>query len=731
MTATAGIVYTDEPLVAGVTLVKAVHLTEVRTAVSTARATAGLAEVAFADPMPNGVVVKATHIIQLRNALDEARAQLGLVAISYTDPGLASGMTVRGVHIQQLRDGARLGPNGCSAITAINPSRTTFTVDTPLTATFTQSGAVNGAVFSLASGVLPAGVTLSPSGTLSGTPAEIGSFPITVRVRDGNGCTATGPSYAMQIVEAPAILSFTHTWPTVPSGPVTLTATFSGGTGVITNGQNADIAAASGTTYEVTPDGNTVYTLTVTNAAGDHVSTTLSYVVPAFLRINELTATVNGNCDLIELRVISGGSMGGIKLHERTGSVNGGELNLTFPTFQVQTNDIVVVHMNSTSATCNPNGATQETDSPAEQPRLMFSGNFDTAYDFYSPDTGLADTDNVFTVRNPGSVIMDALLVSDDPNGTSTSTASESAADEVIAADQWSPAGVTYRDNVFRMHAVDDLDATGTSPGTNSIQRVDNTDDDDKTDWTSGAGSPSSWGANNAGQSQIVTPTLTINNVAVAEGNSGTRAATFTVALSAASVHTVSVNFSTAGGTATAGQDFVSDAGTLVFPPGSTTQLVTVLVNGDTSIEPDESFVVTLSGATNATIGDADGVGSILNDDAEALPAISIDDGGRFNELDPPSNQRRSIVVRLSFASASEVKVNYASTNGTAVAGSDFIAISGTLTFPPGQLTGTITLNIIADSLFEADEQMFIDLSSPVNATIAVSRSVLTILNDD
>ena len=119
-------------------------------------------------------------------------------------------------------------------------------------------------------------------------------------------------------------------------------------------------------------------------------------------------------------------------------------------------------------------------------------------------------------------------------------------------------------------------------------------------------------------------PSLTINNVSVTEGNSGTRTATLTVTLTPASTQTVTVSYATADGTATAGSDYVAKSGTLTFAAGATTQPIVVTVNGDTTFEPNETFFINLSGATNATIGDAQGVGTIVNDDAAPAPTVSV-----------------------------------------------------------------------------------------------------------
>src|SRR5262249_38487383 len=117
-------------------------------------------------------------------------------------------------------------------------------------------------------------------------------------------------------------------------------------------------------------------------------------------------------------------------------------------------------------------------------------------------------------------------------------------------------------------------------------------------------------------------PTLSINDVTVVEGNSGTRSATFNVTLSAASILPVTVQYATANGTATAGSDYQARSGTLSIPTGKTTGTIAVPVTGDRLPEPDETFFVNLSGASNATIADGQAVGTIVDDE----PRISIGD---------------------------------------------------------------------------------------------------------
>jgi hypothetical protein len=119
-------------------------------------------------------------------------------------------------------------------------------------------------------------------------------------------------------------------------------------------------------------------------------------------------------------------------------------------------------------------------------------------------------------------------------------------------------------------------------------------------------------------------PTLAVQDVRGPEGNAGTSPFTFNVTLSAPSAKTITVDATTAPGTATAPADYTHATTELTFNPGETSKTFTVLVNGDLAAEADEQFVVNLSGATNASIADGQATGTILNDDAPVgLPTVS------------------------------------------------------------------------------------------------------------
>ncbi len=111
-------------------------------------------------------------------------------------------------------------------------------------------------------------------------------------------------------------------------------------------------------------------------------------------------------------------------------------------------------------------------------------------------------------------------------------------------------------------------------------------------------------------------PHMTINDVTVAEGDSGTTTAQFTVSLGYASSSTITVNYATANSSATAGSDYTGTSGTLTLPAGSTGSTVNVLVSGDNIDENNETFHVNLTGASYANITDSQGAGTITDDDS-------------------------------------------------------------------------------------------------------------------
>ncbi|MDF0553527.1 DUF4347 domain-containing protein [Kamptonema sp. UHCC 0994] len=228
------------------------------------------------------------------------------------------------------------------------------------------------------------------------------------------------------------------------------------------------------------------------------------------------------------------------------------------------------------------------------------------------------------------------------------------------------------------------------------------------------------------------TPSISINDVVVTEGNSGTVNAAFTATLSAASNLPVTVNYATSDGTAsTADSDYTAATGSVTFAAGETTKTINVAVNGDTKFEADETFNVNLSTPTNATISKAIGLGTITNDDTlSTQPSISIND---LTVTEGNSGTTNAVfTVSLNNASSQAVSVNYATSDGTATIGdSDYTAATGSVTFAAGETTKTITIAVNGDAKFEADETFNVNLSTPTNATIAKATGIGAIANDD
>ncbi len=222
-------------------------------------------------------------------------------------------------------------------------------------------------------------------------------------------------------------------------------------------------------------------------------------------------------------------------------------------------------------------------------------------------------------------------------------------------------------------------------------------------------------------------PALTISDAQVTEGDVGTKQMLFTVSLSRAATSAVSVTYATQNGTAAAGSDFVANTGTLSFAAGEVSKTIAVTINGDTAVEADESFNLLLSGVTGATIADGTGVGTIRNDDVP--PSLTITDA-QVTEGDGGTKQL-VFTVALSRAATSAVSVGYATQNGTAVAGSDYLGATGTLSFAAGEVSKTIAITINGDTAVEADESFNLLLSGATGVTIADGTGLGTILNDD
>jgi len=220
--------------------------------------------------------------------------------------------------------------------------------------------------------------------------------------------------------------------------------------------------------------------------------------------------------------------------------------------------------------------------------------------------------------------------------------------------------------------------------------------------------------------------TISIDDIVVVEGDSGTVDAIFTVTLSPATPFDVSVQFSSANGTATS-SDFGAVMGTVNFAPMDTSETITVQINGDTLDEDDETFSITLSNATFASIADGQGTATITDNDAS--PTITINDVSATEGNIGQS--AATFTVTLSAVSGRSVTLDYAATAATATAGSDFSLTNGTVTFTPGDTSETVAVLVSGDVIDELDQTFNVSLSNPTNASIVDNLGVGTISDDD
>ncbi|MFM6072941.1 MAG: beta strand repeat-containing protein, partial [Dolichospermum sp.] len=226
---------------------------------------------------------------------------------------------------------------------------------------------------------------------------------------------------------------------------------------------------------------------------------------------------------------------------------------------------------------------------------------------------------------------------------------------------------------------------------------------------------------------------LSINDVTLTEGNSGTKNATFTVTLSGETFQTVTVNYATANGTATAGSDYTATTGTLIFNvnPGETSKQITVSVLGDSLFEANETFFVNLSNATNASIADAQAQGTITNDDV-ALPTITL----AVSPTSVTEDGTTNLVYTFTRTEAitSVLTINYDIT-GTADSSDYTGATRGTgktITFAAGSSTATLTIDPKADTTVENNETVILTLAAGSGYTVGTTSGVTgTITNDD
>lgn len=625
-----------------------------------------------------------------------------------------------------------------SAITVSPSALPTLTAGTPFNQLLSSTGGTAPYAYSVASGALPAGLTLSTSGTLSGTPTQRGTYTVNVRSQDSLGAFVD-KGYA-GTVQNPALALVPASATAIQGAPFSLQLSTSGGvaphlyqleSGALPAGITLGATGVLGGTTAAAP-GSYPVTIRVTDSStgpGQYFELepfTLTVSPPPSVSISVAPASVSedGATNLVFTVTRS--------------------LNLSSPTaVNITTGGTATSGTDYTGGVATvtiPAGATTATividptaDSQVEADETVILTV--AAGSGYTVGTPASATGTILNDDVPSaSITVSPAAVAEDGAANLVYTVTLNQAPLVATAVNFTIAGTATAGTDYASVSSPVTIAAGATTGTVVINpTADATIESDETVViTLAAGTGYTVGAPASATGTILNddlPTLAINDVTANEGNAGTTSFTFTVSLSApAGPGGVTFDIATANGSATAGVDYVANSLTgQTIPAGASTYTFTVLVNGDTLNEQSETFFVNVTNVVNAVVADGQGVGTIVNDDA--LPSLSINDVSLVEGN--AGTTAMVFTVTLSAASGRTVSVNYATADGTAVAPGDYTSASGTLTFAPGITSQSVSVSVNGDTVPEANEAFFVNLSGATNATITDTQGVGTIVNDD
>jgi Calx-beta domain-containing protein/VCBS repeat protein len=220
-------------------------------------------------------------------------------------------------------------------------------------------------------------------------------------------------------------------------------------------------------------------------------------------------------------------------------------------------------------------------------------------------------------------------------------------------------------------------------------------------------------------------PAVSISDASIAEGNTGSTSASFTLSLAFAHTEDVTVHYATANGTATSGSDYTGGSGDVIIHAGDTTATILVPIAGDRLPEPNETFFVNLT-SPDVPMADSQAMGVIVDDE----PRIVISDAAVTEGNTGSLNATFTVTASLLYDQ--DVTVHYSTANGTATAGSDFTGVTdATVTIPAGQPSATFNVAVLGDRLGEGDESFSVNLSGATNAEISDGSAAVTILDNE
>jgi len=223
------------------------------------------------------------------------------------------------------------------------------------------------------------------------------------------------------------------------------------------------------------------------------------------------------------------------------------------------------------------------------------------------------------------------------------------------------------------------------------------------------------------------TPTIQFNAASSSGAESATSAA-LQVDLSGASASAVTVAYAVTGTATGGGTDYTLADGTLTFNALSTSETITIAsIIDDAIVEGSETVIVTLSSPSGASLGSNTAHTYTITDNDVLATTVSVSSAASVSE----GAGTHSFTVSLSSVAASSLSVDYTTSNGTALAGSDYTSVSSTLNFATGEQTKTVSVTIIDDSDTEASESFSLTLSNPVNVTLGTSSASVSITDND